>query len=72
MSEKNVIATVDVGQLPVTQKGGDADFDEIAKGGDFLARLQLFSKGGPIDKGLIQLYLPLRIEELHLMAEMPH
>jgi len=54
MSEKNALATVDVGQLPVTQKGADEGFDEIAQGGDFLARLQLFSKGGAIDKGLIK------------------
>lgn len=54
MTAKNELVTVDVSQLPATQMGGDKGFDEIAQGGDFLARLQLFSKGGAINKGLIK------------------
>ena len=52
--KKNDLVTVDVSQLPATQMGGDKGFDEIAQGGDFLARLQLFSKGVAINKGLIK------------------
>lgn len=51
---KNEIATVDYTQLPSTQVGGDAMYDDLAKGAEFLARLQLFTKGKPIDKGLIK------------------
>ncbi len=40
-------------QLPSTQLGSDAGFNDLAKGGDFLGRLQLYTKGKPIDKGLI-------------------
>lgn len=50
---KNELATVDYSQLPSTQVGGDAMYDDLAKGAEFLARLQLFTKGKPIDKGLI-------------------
>lgn len=40
-------------QLPSTQIGTDAGFDKLAQGGDFLGRLQLYTKGKNIDKGLI-------------------
>lgn len=50
----NEIAPVDIGALPSTQLASDADFDELAKGGDFLGRLQLYSKGKAVDKRLIQ------------------
>lgn len=37
-----------------TQVGtSDSAYDEIAKGAEFLPRLQLFTKGKPIDRGLI-------------------
>lgn len=39
-------------QLPSTEIA--ADYDDLAKGGAFLQRLQLFTKGKPIDKGLIK------------------
>jgi hypothetical protein len=48
------IAKVDYSQLPSTQVGTDAAFDDLAKGGDFLGRLQLFTKGKAIDRGLIK------------------
>ncbi len=48
------IAKVDYTQLPSTQVGTDAVYDDLAKGGDFLSRLQLYTKGKAIDKGLIK------------------
>ncbi len=39
--------------LPSTQLGSDDGFDDLAKGGDFLGRLQLYSKGSAINKELI-------------------
>jgi hypothetical protein len=48
------IAKVDYSQVPSTQVGGDEVYDDLAKGGDFLARLQLYTKGKAIDKGLIK------------------
>jgi len=39
--------------LPSTQLGSDDGFDNLAKGGDFLGRLQLYSKGSAINKELI-------------------
>lgn len=39
--------------LPSTQLGSDVGFDNLAKGGDFLGRLQLYSKGSAINKELI-------------------
>jgi len=53
MSENTELTTVDLNQLPAVSMGSDEGFDDLAKGGDFLARLQLFSKGSAINKGLI-------------------
>jgi hypothetical protein len=53
MSTDQALATVDLTQLPATQRGDDSGFEELSKGGDFLARLQLFSKGAAINKSLI-------------------
>jgi hypothetical protein len=41
-------------QLPATQIGSSEEFDDLAKGGDFLARLQLCSKDKYVVSGLIQ------------------
>ena len=50
----NELTTVDFNQLPSTQIGNDSAFDEISKGSqEFLPRLQLYTKGSAIDKGLI-------------------
>lgn len=56
MSEKQALVPVDFTKLPSTQIGTDDTFAELAKGGDFLARLQLCSKdkyvlGGKISPG---------------------
>jgi len=52
--ETNALATIDFSQLPSTQLGSDKGFADLSQGGDFLARLQLFSKGSAINKNLIQ------------------
>lgn len=54
MSTSNNLVPVDLTQLPSTQVGSDETFNELAKSGDFLGRLQLFTKGKAIDKGLIR------------------
>jgi hypothetical protein len=40
-------------QLPSTQIGSDDIYDELAKGGDYIGRLQLYTKGKAVNKGLI-------------------
>jgi hypothetical protein len=51
----NELSIVDLNQLPSTQIGtNDAIYDDLAKGAEFLQRLQLYTKGKPIDKGLIR------------------
>jgi len=54
MSTSTDLVPVDMSQLPSTQVGSDETFNELAKSGDFLGRLQLFTKGKAIDKGLIR------------------
>lgn len=53
-SDKTALVPVDFSQLPSTQRGDDKGFAELAKGNEFLGRLQLFSKGNAINKGLIK------------------
>lgn len=53
MSE-NALTPIDFNALPSTQLGTDDDFDAIAKSADFLARLQLFTKGKAINRGLVR------------------
>ncbi len=54
MSTDNTsLVPVDMSQLPSVQVGSDEVFDEMSQGGDFLGRLQLYSKGTAINKGLI-------------------
>lgn len=48
------LVPVDFSQLPSTQIGGDEIYSDLAKGADFLPRLQLYGKGKPIDRGLIK------------------
>ena len=47
------LVPVDYTKLPATQRGSDESFDDLAKGGEFLARLQLCSKDKYVTKGLI-------------------
>ncbi len=51
---KNELVTLDLSQLPSTQVGNDSVYDDLAKSAEFLARLQLFTKGKAIDKRLIR------------------
>jgi hypothetical protein len=53
MSE-NSLVTVNLNQLPSTQIGTDEQFADLAKGGDFIGRMQLFTKGKAINKELIR------------------
>jgi hypothetical protein len=53
MSNENELVPIDQTQLPVATMGSDDGFGELAKGADFLGRLQLFSKGIAINKNLI-------------------
>jgi hypothetical protein len=53
MSNEQTLVPANLSQLPSTQLGSDAAFDDLSKGGEFLARLQLYSKGSAINKGLI-------------------
>lgn len=51
---KNELVALDLTQLPSTQVGTDDVYDDLAKGTEFLARLQLYTKGKAIDKSLIR------------------
>jgi len=50
----NELVPVDYTQLPAVSMGSDDSFAELAKGSDFLGRLQLYSKGAAISKGKIK------------------
>jgi len=52
MSE-NQLVPVDYSLLPAVSMGSDEGFDDLAKGADFLGRLQLYSKGKVVGRGLI-------------------
>lgn len=54
MSENNALVALNLDQLPSVQLGSDEDFAEIAKSSDFLGRLQLYTKGKAINKGLVR------------------
>jgi len=54
MSKETALVPVDFTQLPATQRGDDKAYGELSQGNEFLGRLQLFSKGGAINKGLIK------------------
>ena len=54
MSESTDLIPVDFNNLPSTQVGTDEQFAELAKSTEFLARLQLYTKGKAINKGLVR------------------
>jgi hypothetical protein len=54
MSENTNLVPVDLNQLPSVQIGTDEDFAEIAKSSDFLGRLQLYTKGKAVNRGLVR------------------
>jgi hypothetical protein len=47
------LVTLNLEQLPSTQVGTDTQFADLTKGGDFIGRLQLYTKGEAVNKGLI-------------------
>ena len=49
----NELAVLNLEQLPSTQVGSDDQFADLAKGGDYIGRLQLFTKGEAVNKGLV-------------------
>lgn len=51
---KNALAPLDLSNLPSTQIGSDEAYTELARSADYLGRLQLYTKGKAIDKGLIR------------------
>jgi hypothetical protein len=54
MSTQELSLVEELVQLPSTQVGTDEMYDDLAKSAEFLARLQLFTKGKAIDKGHIR------------------
>ena len=53
MSDNTAMVPVNFEQLPSTQIGTDDQFAELAKGGDYIGRIQLFTKSKANMKGLI-------------------
>lgn len=53
MSDSTGLVPFDFSQLPSTQLGPDEVFNDLAKSGDFLGRMQLYTKGKAINRGLI-------------------
>ena len=53
MSDNTAMIPVNLDQLPSTQIGTDDQFAELAKGGDYLGRMQLYTKSKANMKGLI-------------------
>ena len=53
MSNNTAMVPVNLDQLPSTQIGTDDQFAELAKGGDYIGRMQLFTKSKANMKGLI-------------------
>lgn len=45
----NELVTLDLTQLPSTQVGSDADYTTLAQVGNFLSRLQLYTKGKAVN-----------------------
>lgn len=49
----NALVPLTLEQLPSTQIGSDDIYNELAKGGDYIGRMQLYTKGKAVNKGLI-------------------
>lgn len=63
----NDLIPIDFNQLPSTSIGSKEIYDDLAKGGEFLGRLQLFGKGKYVDKGLVRpghFGIPISAEEV--------
>ena len=53
MSDNTAMVPVNLDHLPSTQIGTDDQFAELAKGGDYIGRMQLYTKSKANLKGLI-------------------
>ena len=53
MSDTTAMVPVNLDQLPSTQIGTDDQFAELAKGGDYIGRMQLYTKSKANMKGLV-------------------
>jgi len=53
MSDTTAMVPINLDQLPSTQIGTDDQFAELAKGGDYIGRMQLYTKSKANLKGLI-------------------
>ena len=53
MPDNTAMIPVNLDQLPSTQIGTDDQFAELAKGGDYINRLKLYTKSKDSIKGLI-------------------
>jgi hypothetical protein len=53
MSDNNALVPVNLEQLPSTQIGTADQFAELARGGEYLGRMQLYTKGKAVNKALI-------------------
>jgi hypothetical protein len=54
MSTETNLVPVDFNSLPSTQLGSDDQFMELAKSTEFIGRLQLYTKGKAINRGLVK------------------
>jgi hypothetical protein len=54
MPDNTSLVPVDFNQLPSTQVGTDDQFAELTKSTEYIGRLQLYTKGKAINKGLVR------------------
>ncbi len=72
MAKSTDLSVIDVNQLPSTQVGNDDVYNELAKSQEFLARVQLYTKGKAIDKRLIrggEYGIPESAEEITVIGD---
>jgi hypothetical protein len=72
MSHNTNLVPIGPEQLPSTQIGSDDHFADLAKSADFLARLQLFTKGKAINRKLVGLGnygIPISDEEVNDLGD---
>jgi hypothetical protein len=67
-----LITNPSVYSVPSSIKTSEDDFNDLAKGGDFLGRLQLFTKGEAINKRLIapgQYGIPISADKVQVLGD---
>lgn len=75
MAKNTDLSVIDVNQLPATQRGDDAMFNELAKSQEFLGRLQLYTKGKAVDKGYVrggQYGIPESADDITVLGDEIH